>query len=73
MHTIIHPPLPPTHTLHLACVPQVPSGRFVLEHLLSVVKENEAEKQVEHSKQTHPDNCREEQQEEGDPEGVLEY
>ena len=45
----------------------------VLEHLLSPVEEDEAEEEVDDTKQAYTTGSSEEQQKQGQPEGVLEY
>lgn len=45
----------------------------VFEHLLSPVEEDEAQQEVDDTKQAHTTGSSEEQQKQGQPEGVPEY
>ena len=48
----------------------MPVTLAVLEHLLSPVEKHEAEEEVEDTKEAHSTDSGEEQQEQGQPEGV---
>ena len=45
----------------------------IFEHLLSPVEEDEAQQEVDDTKQAHTTGSSEEQQKQGQPEGVPEY